>query len=278
MQDWKLSADFDFEGRSVRHDRYGEGPPVVLVHGTPWSSYNLRHIINELSARFTVYYYDLVGYGQSSKAPGDVSLGAQSRLLAALLAHWELERPDVVAHDIGGATALRAHLLQHCALRRLVLINPVALAPWGSPFFRHVQRHEDAFSGLPDYIHAAVLRAYIGTAMCQPIDEHVLDATLAPWIAEPGKAAFYRQIAQADERYTDDMELLYPTISIPSAILWGREDAWIPLSAGQRLHTMIPGSTFQVVDSAGHLVIEEQPGVLTQAILEFLDSDAGEAS
>src|SRR4249920_902361 len=40
-----LSCTFEFEGESVRHDHCGEGPPLVLVHGTPWSSFNWRHLL-----------------------------------------------------------------------------------------------------------------------------------------------------------------------------------------------------------------------------------------
>ncbi|MEJ2654936.1 MAG: glutathione S-transferase N-terminal domain-containing protein, partial [Acidihalobacter sp.] len=59
-------------------DLFPDGPPLVAVHGTPWSSFNLRHLIESLSKAFTVHYYDLLGYGQSEKAPGDVSLGIQN--------------------------------------------------------------------------------------------------------------------------------------------------------------------------------------------------------
>ena len=60
MTEWNLSEKYVFNGHTVRYDICGDGPPVVLVHGTPWSSFNLRHIIKALSENFTVYYYDLL--------------------------------------------------------------------------------------------------------------------------------------------------------------------------------------------------------------------------
>ena len=49
------------------------------------------------------------GYGLSSKQPGDaVHFGAQGAAFAALIEHWELDRPHVVAHDFGGAVSIRA--------------------------------------------------------------------------------------------------------------------------------------------------------------------------
>lgn len=273
MTEWKLSQTYVFEERTVRYDVRGDGPPVVLIHGTPWSSYNLRHMIKALSKDFTVWYYDLLGYGQSDKAPGDVSLGIQNQVLDHLLDHWGLENPAIVGHDFGGTTVLRTHLIDGRDFHKIVLIDPVAVSPWGSPFFRHVQAHETAFAGIPDHIHEAIVRAYVKTAAFKPIDESTLDMIVAPWTGDDGKAAFYRQIAQADSAYTDEVQPLYAQISRPVMILWGREDAWIPLEQGEALRDMIPGSRFRVIPDAGHLVIEEQPDRLTEKILSFLQTE-----
>ena len=73
MTDWNLTEIFALEDRYVKFGVSGNGPPVIVVHGTPWSSYNMRHIIEALSENFTTYYFDLIGYGQSDKSNGDVS-------------------------------------------------------------------------------------------------------------------------------------------------------------------------------------------------------------
>ena len=46
MTDWHLPETFTFKGRSVRFGVVGDGPPLVIVHGTPWSSFNMRHLVN----------------------------------------------------------------------------------------------------------------------------------------------------------------------------------------------------------------------------------------
>ena len=176
----------------------------MLVHGTPFSSYVWHRIAAHLALTRTVYYYDLLGYGQSEQRDAqDVSLGIQNVLLAELLAHWKLENPDVIAHDFGGATSLRAHLLNDCEYRSLTLIDPVAVAPWGSPFVRHVRAHGDAFAGLPPYIHEAVVKAYVRGAIAREIPDDELAPYVTPWLGVTGQAAFYRQIAQMDQRYTE---------------------------------------------------------------------------
>ncbi len=268
---WSLANSFTFNEQTVRYDQRGDGPPVVVVHGTPWSSYNWRHVITALSARYTVYYFDLLGYGESEKRAGqDVSLAVQNQLLAALLTHWQLDNPIVIAHDFGGTTALRAHLLNHCNYAKLVLCNPVALAPWGSPFFAHVQAHEAAFAGVPDYIHEAIVERYIAGAMHNAMPADVTAQILKPWLGPVGKAAFYRQIAQADQAYTDEIEPLYPTLRCPTLVVWGENDTWIPVAQGEKLAAHIPGSQFIRIQNASHLVQEDQPQQLIAHIQRFL--------
>ncbi len=270
MVQWKVPESYVFKGRIVKYGVIGDGSPVVVVHGTPWSSFNLRHVIEALSKSFTVYYYDLVGYGQSDKSPGDVSLCIQNQILDKLIDHWGLKNPAIIGHDFGGTTVLRTHLLNGCDFRKIVLIDPVAISPWGSPFFQHVNAHEAAFAGVPDYIHEAIVRAYVKTAAFKPIDDATLDMIVRPWTGSDGKAAFYRQIAQANSSFTKEIQHLYGKITTPVLILWGREDTWIPLEKGEALHEMIPDSLFHIINDAGHLVIEEQPDRLIEKIRPFL--------
>jgi pimeloyl-ACP methyl ester carboxylesterase len=267
--DWHLRQTFTFQGREVACDVMGQGEPLVLVHGTPWSSFNLRHLAKALAGSFRVHLFDLLGYGQSDKSDDDVSLGVQNRLLAALVHYWELENPFVVGHDFGGTTVLRAHLLDKVGFRRIALIDPVAVSPWGSAFFRHVREHEAAFAGLPEYIHVAVVRAYVESAAVAPLPEETMAGIVAPWTGDEGRAAFYRQMAQADSRFTDDIQGLYPSIQRPVLILWGGEDTWIPPEKGRLLNEMIPGSALVELPGAGHLVIEERPDALVREIRAF---------
>jgi pimeloyl-ACP methyl ester carboxylesterase len=146
---WNLPETFTFESQAVRYGSLGEvdRPAIVLLHGTPFSSIVWRRIAPHLTGYRRVFYFDLLGYGRSEMRPNqDVSLAIQGRMFAGLLKHLGLSRPDVVAHDFGGCTALRACLLHGCEYRSLTLIDPVALAPWGSPFVRHVREHEAAFA------------------------------------------------------------------------------------------------------------------------------------
>jgi pimeloyl-ACP methyl ester carboxylesterase len=275
MSDWVLPGVYEFRGHKVRYGTSGVGPPVVLIHGTPFSSYEWRRIVPCLATHRRVFYFDLLGYGLSDQiGVTDVSLGVQNQLLAELLDHWQLDRPDIVAHDFGGATALRCHLLNGRDYRSLTLIDPVALSPWGSPFSSLVRSHVDVFRALPASIHDALLRAYIRSAHSRAMAEEDMLEYVRPWVGEVGQAAFYQQISQFDRRYTDEVEPQYGSVRCPTAILWGEEDRWLPIEAGSRLKERIPIARFRAVPNAGHLMHEDAPEVIVGAVLSFLTDAA----
>ena len=264
---WPLAQSFDFNGDRVRYRSEGSGPDLVLVHGTPFSSYVWHHILPKIVARWHVHVFDLLGYGQSAMREGqDVSLGIQNKVLGAFLAHLDLARPSIVAHDFGGATTLRAHLLDGIEFAQMLLIDPVAIGPWGSSFVQHVARHEAAFLGMPAYIHEAMVARYLRGAMFNAMTDEALAPYVEPWLGAQGQAAFYRQIAQMDQHYTDEIEPRLATIRCPVSILWGEEDQWIPLAQGRKLQAMIPGSRVRMVPSAGHLVQEDALEAIVAAI------------
>jgi pimeloyl-ACP methyl ester carboxylesterase len=248
-----------------------------LVHGTPFSSRVWRKIVPELAEDRAVYVCDLRGYGASEKSGGqDVSLAAQARLLSELLDHWGLEEPDIVAHDFGGATALRAHLLENRNFNAIALIDAVALSPWGSPFYRLAQEHVGVFRQIPAYMHRAMVAAYIRDATYHPMGDEELEPYIEPWLGPEGQDAFYRQIFQNDQRYTDDVQDRYGEIKRPVLILWGEEDRWISPEKGEQLQARIPGSRLHKIPGAAHLAMEDAPGAVTGALKDFFSANRPE--
>ncbi|CAL9498205.1 putative protein [Nocardiopsis dassonvillei] len=258
---------FTWHGHRIAWGRRGEGPPLVLCHGTPWSSRLWSPFADALSRDFTVYLWDMPGYGASGKnAEHPVDLGVQGEAFAALLDHWELDRPHVIAHDYGGAVSLRAALLHGAVYRGLCLVDVVALRPWGSAFFRLVRENAAVFAQLPEAVHEGAVRAYIAGASHRGLRGEDLDMLVGPWLGEEGKAAFYRQIAQADERFTEELEPRLAKLPCPVHIVWGTEDAWIPVDRAHRLQAAIPGSTLSLIPEAGHLIQLDAPVALADEL------------
>jgi pimeloyl-ACP methyl ester carboxylesterase len=269
----RLSRTLEWQGRRIAWDRLGEGPPLVFLHGTPWSSALWRPIGNALTGRFSVYLWDMPGYGASSKeADHAVDLGVQGELFAHLLGEWDLKRPHVIAHDFGGAVSLRTRLLHEARYASLCLVDVVALRPWGSPFFTLVKRHADAFAQLPPEVHRGAIEAYIRGASYRGLRDDDLAMLVNPWIGGSGQAAFYRQIAQADERYTAEIEPMLESIDEPTHIVWGTEDTWIPSERAHRLHDLVPGSTLRLIAHAGHLIQLDAPAELTAELVRWTES------
>ncbi|MGW5071487.1 alpha/beta fold hydrolase, partial [Streptomyces cyaneofuscatus] len=141
-----LTRTFETPDGTVRWDVLGEGDPVVLLHGTPFSSRIWREIAPALAQDHQVYVFDLLGFGQSERREGqDLRLAAHTRVFTGLLDHWGLESPRVIAHDIGGAVALRALLLEGARYADLTLVDAVGCGDWGTGLFRLVRENAHLF-------------------------------------------------------------------------------------------------------------------------------------
>ncbi len=139
MTNWKLDETYKTAAGTVAAGHAGTDPDLAIAHGWPRFSFSWHRVIPELAKSFTVHWYDMPGYGKSNKSENQrTSLDVQGEVFAEMLSHWGLLRPHVVAHDFGGATTLRAHLLHGCEFEKCVLMNVVAMRPWGSDFFDHV--------------------------------------------------------------------------------------------------------------------------------------------
>src|SRR5690625_625967 len=121
------------------------------------------------------------GYGASSKeARHAVDLATQGELFAHLRREWALDSPQVRAHDLGGAVALRARLLHGARYASLCLVDVVALSPWGSAFFRLVQQHAEVFAQLPPGVHRGAVEAYIHSASHRGLRDDELAVLVEP--------------------------------------------------------------------------------------------------
>ena len=277
---WRLSRRARVSAGGVAYEVFGEGMPVVLVHGTPSRSHLWRGVVPALTDRFAVYVYDLLGFGDSEKGEGqDVSLAAQARLLRELVETWGLDAPAIVGHDIGGGIALRAHLLERVRFDRIALLDAVVLTPWLSrrkSSTWHIREHAEAYETMPEHLFEAIFCAYLKEAGSR-LGEEASEAYLAQWRGEEGRRAFVRQAAQLEERHTAEIEPRLGSIGIPVRILWGAEDGWKDSSQADRLHEAIPNSRLRKVPSAGHFLPEDAPEEVARELTAFLSAEKEQA-
>jgi pimeloyl-ACP methyl ester carboxylesterase len=270
QETWNLRRRITVSGGEISYDVLGYGPSLILVHGTPSRSYIWRDVASRLADRFTVYVFDLLGFGQSERREGlDVSISGQSRVLAELVEAWELDAPSVAGHDIGGAIALRTHLLEGVSFGCIALLDSVVLRPWITPTTRHVKAHLDVYRTMPAKTFEAIVASHLRTATHKPLDEHAFATYLEGWRGESGQRLYLNKDAQLDERDTAEFEPLLPSIGVPVSIIWGEQDAWLDPALAERLHELIPGSDLLVLPETGHFAMEDSPQHVTAALFDF---------
>lgn len=264
MLDWNLAEEYDTGDGIVRWTSFGDGDPLILLHGTPFSSFIWRDIAAVLALTHKVYVWDMLGFGQSDRYDGqDVGLTAQGRILAQLIAHWDVVEPAVIGHDVGGAVALRTTLVEGVSFRHLTLIDAASISGWGhGGFFQTIRENPEVFMQLPDWSTEALIESKIRTASHPGLRPEALARYLSDWRGKEGREAFYRQYAQGGEIHTDVFQEQLADLSIPVKIVWGGEDEWLPTEYAERLHAKLPRSELIVIDGAGHAVQEDAPGLL----------------
>lgn len=270
------SAQFEYE---IHWTSLGSpsNPPLVFIHGTPWSSRTWAEFALAFSSHFQVFLFDNPGYG---KSPGgrpvggqqedlDASLAGQAEAFAALMKHCGLggeKKLHVVAHDNGGNISLRGTLVHGLQYASLCLLDVVAIRPYGSPFFRHVMNNRAVFEDIPEPIFNGALEAYIDQAVFKPLPKEVMEMLKKPWLegGKQGKKAWVRQVCQADPKHLEEIDSRYAEVgkSVRVKIIWGKEDVLIPVDRADKLAKMIGAEQVVLVADAGHLVQYDQPALL----------------
>ncbi|MFH8492043.1 alpha/beta fold hydrolase [Streptomyces longisporoflavus] len=268
---WKLDERVLVSDGVVASTVRGRGSPVILVHGTPASSWLWRHVVPLLAREHTVYVWDLLGFGDSRVAPGArPGIAQQARALAELVDHWRLDAPALVGHDIGGGIVTRAHLVEGVRASRLALLDAAVLGPWNTPFTEHQQRHADVYRTMPADIFGDLIAARLRSATHLPMPQDVLEAYLAPWAGTDGQQRWLDQVAAVSFEDTRDVVGRLGEIDVPTLVAWGEHDDWLPPSTADRLAEHIPGAARATVTSAGHFLAEDNPRGTADALLRFL--------
>jgi pimeloyl-ACP methyl ester carboxylesterase len=268
---WALTRRITTAHGEIAWDVLGEGPPVVLVHGTPTCSVLWRDVAPALAERFAVHVFDLLGFGQSERHEDqDVSIRSHGTVLAELVRAWGREAPALVGHDIGGAAVLRAHLCEGTSARQLALIDAVMLRPWITTTTRHMQAHVDAYRTMPTHIFREVAAAHLRTATFAPMGPAVFAAYFDQWEGERGQRLWIRNVRSFNEQDTADFEPLLEDLQTPTRVVWGDRDAWLAPELSAQIETRLPAADRVLIADSGHFSPEDQPAAVARALADFL--------
>lgn len=269
---WSLPDRIDVSGGRIAAGAFGDGPPLVLVHGTPAWSYLWRDVAKGLARRYTVFVWDLLGFGDSDPVAGVApSIAQQARTLVELLNHWGVDNPILVGHDIGGGVVVRTHLVERVPARALALVDAAVLGPWNTPFTEHQKQYAEAYRTMPNDVFAEITMSRMRTATHRPMALDVAQTYYAPWASVRGQHRWVDQVAAVSHEDTREAVERLETVAIPTLVLWGEEDRWLPPSTGQRLAAAVPSARFVTLPAAGHFLPEDAPDAATEVLLRFLD-------
>lgn len=258
------------DGTRIRYVEAGQGPPVVLLHGLGASIYSWRGVIGPVAAAgFHVVAFDNRGFGGSDKP----ATGYRASELATLTVHFldSLGLSDVVlvGHSMGGEIAALAALRAPGRVRGLVLVDA---AGFGThlPFIARIARAPligRVLAGLRGRsgVAAALRSTYADPARLTPAD---IDQYYAP-VAE---SDFGRALAGVARQF--DFGALtgrLDSIQVPTLVVWGAEDRWIPPTVGQQMALHLARVAFVLVHGAGHDVPDEAPQALDRSLIAFLE-------
>jgi pimeloyl-ACP methyl ester carboxylesterase len=259
----------------------GDGPALVLIHGMAGSAVAWKHVLPSLARRFTVVVPDLLGHGASAKPRGEYSISGHANVVRDLLAALGHERVTLVGQSFGGGVAMQLayQYPEHC--ERLVLVSSGGLGREVSPLLRALS--------LPGAEHVFPL-------FCSPTlrnaGQRVVDwlgrlglrpapAAEEAWrsytaLAErDARRAFFRTLQSVIDpggQSVSATDRLYLASQVPTLIVWGKEDALIPVSHAIAAHSAIPGSRLEIFYGVGHFPHCEAPERFVDVLLAFIDA------
>lgn len=262
----------------------GSGPPVVLLHGCPFSAFEWRDILPAVSTGHRVIVPDLLGLGDTPVTLNDdYRLPRDAQMVRELLDHLGLPRADFVGHDHGGATV---QLLMQAAPERIgraVLSNVEAYDQWPSkPELPYLRAIVNPLSS-PFMFHAlqfeGVRREVFSIAVHDPqvLSSAILVGWTAPHVSSAARwqrlRRFFRwQLDPDHQRVTMGALDGMRRFDRPVLLLWGARDENFGPALAQRLARDIPGTQgIHWLERSAHMPMQEEPELYARALLTFLD-------
>lgn len=224
-------------------DDLGSGRAVLLVHGFPSTRALWKGVAPRLvAAGFRVLAPDLAGYGESPGAP-DVGMESQAQWLLDLLDERGVEQVSLVAHDVGTAAAQILAVRAPRRVRTLVLMDGVYETEWAMGAVESIRAWDEREAARLQPVLARRLRS--------------IRELLGAYAGEEGGRRLIHAARCLDPRQTAGMTARLRQAGVPVHIVWGAEDAYLPVDTVARplaaalsvKLTLVPGGHFLPLDN-----------------------------
>ncbi|MFL5908609.1 MAG: alpha/beta fold hydrolase [Solirubrobacterales bacterium] len=254
-----------------------DAEPVVLLHGYPSNHRVWRHQIEALSESHRVIAPDLLGWGDSDRPlelrfDYETEVGRLGRMLDAL----GLERCNLFAHDYGGFLSLGFAEANPDRVTRLAILNSRAQGSFVPRWY--LTFGLTTLAGRMPGVRTVAARlplAEVNRRALMPlvrdgfIDRELLESYVG-WMEQPeGRRWLLRFFADYRVAERPELRRNLGKIHFPTAIVWGREDAYLSPAIAKELAERIPEAELTML-AGGHFVMEERPAEVTAALEELL--------
>ncbi|MFN2516502.1 MAG: alpha/beta fold hydrolase [Pyrinomonadaceae bacterium] len=258
---------------------YGNGDPILCLHGLGGNIYTWRHFIASLSRNNKLILVDLKGFGGSPK-PYDTNYSIEDHAdeIYKIILRDDLTKLTLVGNSLGGGIALllaiRLSEQEPARFSKLVLI-----ASGGNEEYipRYLKLLRSALGSVIVYLSPSKLAAKFVLRACfydrKKITKEQVNAYAGPIASPGGRHALFQTAKQCIPPNIDEILAKLKTVTAPTLILSGREDRVIPVQVAELLHRAIPNSSLEFIEQCGHIPQEEKPEETIAKISKFLMND-----
>ena len=253
--------------------------PLVLLHGYPNASYDWHHLWPALAERYSLYAFDMLGFGMSSKPRDcDYPIALQADLCEALLEHFGIVRPHVLAHDYGVSVAQellarelegRRGLASACFLNGGLFPETYRARP-----VSRVLAHPLFGPGLARLMtYPAFERNMRRLWGRQPPDAAELRDFWWLLVRNDGRRAIARLTSYIEQRREHRARWVGALLAskVPRRLLCGALDPVSGRHLAERYRELVPDADVVLFDDVGHYPHLEDPGAVLAAYLDFRD-------
>jgi haloalkane dehalogenase len=265
---------------SVAYRRFGAGPPVVLLHGWPFSGVTFRRLVPRLERQFTCYVLDLPGAGESQWTDAtDFSFDGRAAMVAAFADRVGLSRYFLVGHDTGGTVARRLAASDPEHITKLAVIDteiPGHRPPW-IPLYRLLMLLPGSSVLFRQIVRSRLfVHSTLAFGACYQ-DRALLDGEFKALVIDPIVASSHRMDGQRralrgiDWSVVDGLAATHARITAPVLLVWGEGETIFPLERARPMAAQFPRpAVLRTVANAKFLVHEERPDEVADVLIDFL--------
>lgn len=267
----------EVEGLEVAYRQLGDGPPVLLLHGWPTSSYLWRDVMPALAdAGLRAIAPDLPGYGASSKPAGArYGFGLYDRTLDGLLDALGVESTALAVHDVGGPIGLHWAVHRPERVTKLALLNTLVYPEFDEMAVKFVETLSTP--GPREQLTSPAGLEFsmrLGLADESNLTPETLDAVVGPFETDEARGALAAAGIGLDPSGFEEIARLLPDAfrDVPVRIVYGEQDRILPTVADTmaRVKADLPQAAITSLPAAGHFLQEEAAAEVGDLLADFL--------